>query len=94
MSDTAPMPLSKLHSCRADLQHVHLRTLTRWHKVGVNGHKLVGQRVGGRVMVSHAALNDFLARLNATSETTGPRSPTERSTASAAAASALESVGA
>jgi Protein of unknown function (DUF1580) len=70
----------------------HVSTAWRWASAGVRGVKLRTTRIGGRVYVSRADFDNFMAALNAP-EGERPQSKTVAARAAAAAA-ALEKVGA
>lgn len=95
------LPLSALHKLHPDLTSVSLKAMTRWAERGTRGHKLESVRIGGRLMSSREALQRFLDALNGGGPPTAgvantsppPRSPHQRSRASASAAAELDAAG-
>ncbi|WP_439627648.1 DUF1580 domain-containing protein [Gemmata sp.] len=90
-----PRPIAAVGRSNPATKNLNPRTLLRWAQRGVRGVKLESLQVGGRLMSTAAALDRFLAALNAGPEPapSAPRSPAERRRASAAAGEELERLG-
>jgi hypothetical protein len=54
------------HSIRAlaARENVHPNTVNRWTTIGIHGHRLAIQRIGGRVFVREVDWLEFVSKLN------------------------------
>lgn len=71
----------------------HVATVWRWATKGVRGVRLATVIIGGRRMVTPAALEDFLQRLNADQPVDDAETDADMARRAAAVSKALEALG-